>query len=52
MIVKTAKGWQVRSEKGRPLSKDDLSREEAKERLREVEEQKSMKKWIDKNKGK
>ena len=38
MIVKTKKGYQVKSESGdRNLSSDDLSKEEAKQRLREVE---------------
>lgn len=52
MLVKTAKGWQVQSEKGKPLSKDDLTRVEAEERLKEVERFKAMEKWVDKHKNK
>lgn len=37
MIVKTKHGYQVKSERGVPLSMDDLTEEEAKERLRQVE---------------
>ena len=37
MIVRTSKGWQVRSEKGKNLSADDLSKDEAKKRLAMVE---------------
>lgn len=54
MLKKTAKGWQVVSESGKPLSKDDLSKVEAEERLKEVEkfkkmdaEQKKTSKWIE-----
>ena len=45
MLVKTSTGWQVRSEKGRPLSKPDLTRKEAEERLAEVERFKNIEKW-------
>ena len=44
MIVKTKQGHQVLSEKGKPLSKPNLTLEEAKQRLREVEYYKK-KKW-------
>ena len=37
MIVKTKKGFQVKSHKGRPLSKPGLSKKAAKNRLSEVE---------------
>ena len=37
MIVKTKTGYQVKSESGKPLSKPNLTKEQAKERLREVE---------------
>jgi len=37
MIVSTKKGFQVVSEKGKPLSKPDLSKEEAEKRLKQVE---------------
>lgn len=37
MIVKTSKGYQVKSESGRNLSKDNLSRAAAEKRLRQVE---------------
>ncbi len=46
MIVKTAKGWKVVSEKGKPLSRDDLSRVEAEERLKEVERFKKQEKDV------
>jgi len=37
MITKTKKGYQVVSEKGKPLSKPDLSRQQAQKRLKQVE---------------
>lgn len=38
MIVRTKKGWQVRSEDGsKNLSSDDLTKEEAEKRLAQVE---------------
>lgn len=48
MIVKTARGHQVQSEKGKPLSKDNLTEEEAKERLAQVERFKNADKWMSK----
>jgi hypothetical protein len=46
MIVKTRKGYQVKSEAGKPLSKDDLTHEEAQARLAEVERFKGMEKDV------
>lgn len=43
MIKKTSQGFQVTSEKGKPLSKPDLAREAALRRLRQVEAFKHMK---------
>jgi hypothetical protein len=43
MIVKTKKGYQVKSQKGRNLSKENLSLKQAKKRLALVE-------WFKKNK--
>ncbi len=37
VIVRTKRGYQVKSEKGKNLSADDLSKQEAKERLAQVE---------------
>ena len=37
MIKKTTKGYEVLSEKGKHLSKPNLSKKEAEKRLREVE---------------
>lgn len=37
MIVKTNKGYQVKSEKGKPLSKPNLSKPQAQKRLAQVE---------------
>jgi hypothetical protein len=47
VIRKTKKGRQVVSEKGKPLSSDDLTEAEAKKRLAQVEyfKAKSAKKW-------
>ena len=50
MIRKTEKGWMVVSESGKPLSKRDLTRIEAEERLKEVETIKRVKGWA-KSKG-
>ena len=36
MIVKTKQGYQVRSESGKPLSKPNLSKQQAQNRLRQV----------------
>lgn len=47
MLKKTASGWQVVSEQGKPLSKDDLTRVEAEERLKEVEKFKEMNKSVE-----
>ena len=45
MIVKTKTGYQVKSESGKPLSKPNLTKEQAKERIREVEYYKNKNKW-------
>ena len=37
MIVKTKQGYQVRSESGKPLSKPNLTKPQAKKRLAQVE---------------
>ncbi len=37
MIVKTPKGFEVKSEKGKPLSKKTLSKKQAVKRLQQVE---------------
>ena len=37
MIIRTKKGFQVKSEKGKNLSKDNLSKEQAEKRLKQVE---------------
>lgn len=37
MIKKTSQGYQVKSSHGRPLSKPNLTKKEAVERLRQVE---------------
>lgn len=37
MIVKTKQGYQVKSESGKNLSKPNLTKGQAKQRLREVE---------------
>ena len=37
MIKKTSKGYQVVSEKGKPLSKPNLTKKEAEKRLFEIE---------------
>lgn len=37
MIKKSSKGWKVLSKKGKPLSKDDLTKEEAEKRLKQIE---------------
>lgn len=37
MITKTKQGYQVKSEKGKPLSKPNLSKKDAQKRLKQVE---------------
>lgn len=37
MIKKTPKGYQVTSEKGKPLSKPNLTKPQAKKRLNQIE---------------
>jgi hypothetical protein len=37
MISKTSKGYQVKSESGKPLSKNNLTKSQAQKRLRQVE---------------
>lgn len=37
MIVKTSKGYQVKSEKGKNLSKPNLTKPEAQKRLKQIE---------------
>ena len=37
MIIRTKRGFQVKSEKGKSLSKDNLSKGQAKKRLSQVE---------------
>lgn len=44
MITKTKSGYQVRSESGKPLSKPNLSKAQAKKRLAQVEYFKKKKK--------
>ena len=44
MIVKTKTGYQVKSESGKPLSKPNLTKEQAKTRLAQVEYFKNKKK--------
>jgi hypothetical protein len=44
MIKKTAKGYQVKSQKGKNLSKSNLTKAEAEKRLRQVEYFKHKKK--------
>ena len=48
MIRRTSKGYKVVSKKGKNLSKDDLSKGEAEERLREIEyfKHKGKKKYL------
>jgi hypothetical protein len=36
-IKKTTKGYEVKSESGKPLSKPNLTKEQAKKRLKQVE---------------
>jgi hypothetical protein len=42
VIRKTSKGYQVKSEQGKNLSKPNLSKPQAKKRLRQVEAFKAM----------
>ena len=44
MIVKTKTGYQVKSESGKPLSKPNLTKEQANKRLAQVEFWKNKKK--------
>lgn len=44
MIVKTPSGYKVKSEKGKNLSKGNLTKEQAKKRLQQVEYLKKVKK--------
>ncbi len=44
MIIKTKRGYKVVSEKGKNLSKDNLTKEAAEKRLRQVEYFKHKKK--------
>lgn len=44
MIKKTKRGYQVVSESGKKMSRDDLTKREAEERLREIEYFKHKKK--------
>ena len=44
MIVSTSKGYQVKSEKGKPLSKPNLTKSQAEKRLKQVEYYKNRKK--------
>lgn len=44
MIKVTKNGYQVVSEEGKPLSKDNLTKQQAEERLKEVEKFKHMNK--------
>ena len=37
MLKRTSKGWQVKSESGKNLSKPNLTKEEAEKRLSEIE---------------
>lgn len=48
MIVPTKNGYQVRSESGKHLSADNLTLEEAHDRLKEVEKFKAMEAWAKK----
>ena len=43
MITKTKQGYQVKSEKGKPLSKPNLTKQEAEKRLKQVEYHKRRK---------
>lgn len=52
MIVKTKAGYVVKSEKGKNLSADDLTKEEAEKRLAQVERFKHIDKWAKKKAGK
>lgn len=46
MIVKTNQGYQVKSEKGKPLSKPNLTKQQAQDRLKQVEKFKHFKKSL------
>ena len=43
MIEKTKSGYQVKSEKGKPMSKPNLTKEQANKRLRQIEYYKKKK---------
>jgi len=51
VIRKTKHGYQVLSEAGKPLSADDLTKEDAQKRLAQVEMFKSMKHFAKKKLG-
>lgn len=44
MIQKTKQGYQVKSEKGKPLSKPNLTKNQVEKRLKQVEYYKNRKK--------
>lgn len=46
VIKKTSKGYQVKSEKGKNMSKPNLTKEQAKKRLQMIEMFKNMKMGI------
>lgn len=48
MIVKGKRGYQVKSEGGKNLSQDDFTKEQAEQRLAQVERMKHLKKWAEK----
>jgi hypothetical protein len=52
VIVKTKAGYVVKSEKGKNLSADDLTKDEAEARLAQVEAFKHLDKWAKKKAGK
>lgn len=43
MITKTKTGYQVKSEKGKPLSKSNLTKQQAQKRLAQIEYYKNKK---------
>lgn len=50
MIIKTKRGYVVKSESGKNLSQPDLTKEQAEERLAQIERMKNIKKWAEKKK--
>lgn len=46
MIVKTKQCYKVKSEKGKPLSKPNLTKQQAQDRLKQVEKFKHFKKSL------